>query len=229
MGIMGADNAEKRTRKQQREDVISKTLSVSFSLFLNNGFKNTTISMISKESGLNVGSIYNVFEDKDDIVSEMILRGYGKLISSRVPEGTPSDLVTMVSFPMAVQFRFASTSDNARELISMAYSSPRVLSRLVDEQQRMLENYFEFMRSEGPSVRTRLYALNGTVAGIVSSCSDTDSDLRDRLRVGIQTFCALFAIPFFNIEGVLDKTESLIATTMEDECSYMHSLFASEN
>ncbi len=202
--------ASKKTRKQQRDEVMEKTLEASFSLFMEHGYKNTTISMISSRSGVNVGSIYNVFNDKEDIVSELLLRGYRRISD----HGSGSnDLASKVAYPLAKEIRFAMSSPQASEVMGVAYSSPKVLDRLAEIQAIATQEYFTRYGYElDPAfINPRLHAINGAIGGILSAfCRDLELSMEESLRVILQMYCTLFSIPCFNMDSIIEETIRIV-------------------
>ena len=72
-----------RARDEKKRDIIIK---VSKKLFAKNGFFNSSIADIVKETGLPVGTIYTYFASKDEIVRAIVDEGWadlqGRLLSS---------------------------------------------------------------------------------------------------------------------------------------------------
>ncbi|WP_150302642.1 TetR/AcrR family transcriptional regulator [Pseudomonas saliphila] len=53
--------------QQRSRDTLQKVLTTARDLFIGQGFEATTIAQISRQSGVSVGSIYNLFPDKHSI------------------------------------------------------------------------------------------------------------------------------------------------------------------
>lgn len=70
--------------QQMRKERIEHILNAALQTIAKRGIDSTNIKDIAKEAGLSVGNIYNYFKSKDDIFSEVLLRGqtsYGETIA----------------------------------------------------------------------------------------------------------------------------------------------------
>jgi AcrR family transcriptional regulator len=63
----------RESRKQQIMDVAMR-------LFANNGFKSTSISIIAKEAGISKGLLYNYFESKEDLLIQIVEKGFKEML-----------------------------------------------------------------------------------------------------------------------------------------------------
>ena len=70
---MGKIEHNKQTKR-------ASLLQASFDLFINKGFQETTISDISKKSGLAKGTFYLYFKDKYDLRDQLVARKSGQLL-----------------------------------------------------------------------------------------------------------------------------------------------------
>lgn len=70
--------------QQMRKERMEHILNAALQTIAKRGIDSTNIKDIAKEAGLSVGNIYNYFKSKDDIFSEVLLRGqtsYGETIT----------------------------------------------------------------------------------------------------------------------------------------------------
>lgn len=70
---MGKIERNKQTKR-------ASLLQASFDLFVDKGFHQTTISDISKKSGLAKGTFYLYFKDKYDLRDQLVARKSGQLL-----------------------------------------------------------------------------------------------------------------------------------------------------
>lgn len=68
-----------RLKDENKKNVIVQT---SKMLFAHNGFYNTSIADIAKESGLPIGSIYTYFKSKDQIISTIVEEGWTEVYTN---------------------------------------------------------------------------------------------------------------------------------------------------
>lgn len=207
---------DRRTKRQQRDDITSKVLKVSLELFLTNGYRDTTIRQISEGANAKAGSIYNVFHDKEDIVKELVVYFYDIIVSKGQDlMHDMGDLMSSVAFPIAVELSMAHSNRNLAEIMSIAFSSSKVMDRLVGIQEEKTREYYSRFGIQMDSSRTRdvLYAINGVLEGfIIKSMSSDEKDIANELHICMQVYCSLMGIPLLGIE---DMARSILAT-LED-------------
>ena len=76
---MGKDEENKRIKK-------NALLSHAFSLFMNKGITNTTISDITEHAGVGKGTFYFYFRDKDDLIEKLIAQKAAQLLTHSLTE-----------------------------------------------------------------------------------------------------------------------------------------------
>lgn len=154
-------------REEQCVSVLSRVIEIATRLFIEKGHKGTKISDIFAETGIHIGSIYNIFRDKEDIVCEIVIRDYA-LMLGRADRIDAGDLVKKVAYPMAAEFRLARLGPNVARILSVAYSSSKTMDALTDMQCGLLERYCE---ETGillgiDAIKRRMCAVNGLIGGL---------------------------------------------------------------
>ena len=76
---MGKAEENKRIKK-------NALLSHAFSLFMNKGIPNTTISDITEHAGVGKGTFYFYFRDKDDLIEKLIAQKAAQLLTHSLTE-----------------------------------------------------------------------------------------------------------------------------------------------
>lgn len=203
-----------RSREQQREDVTMAVLKAAHGLFSDKGYKDTTIGDISKAADLHVGSIYNIFRDKEDIVCELLLTDYSlTMAKAETFTDEDDDIIPLIGFPMAVQLTLAETDPNIARTFCSYYTSAKIMRCLSEMQYGRVVRYFgKYGRTlnKGWMMR-RIYAVNGVIGSLVSEVCENGGDVRENLRLGIELFCAAFNTPCFDPEHMTDRALELVA------------------
>ena len=83
--------------EQNKQNKRASLLQAAFDLFLNQGFHDTTISDISKKSGLAKGTFYLYFKDKYDLRDQLIARKSEQLLAE-ASEYTKTSLPEQAGF-----------------------------------------------------------------------------------------------------------------------------------
>jgi len=68
--------------KQIRHDRKAAIEDAAMQLFAENGFSGVTISTIAKKAGISKGLLYNYFENKEDLVKEIVLEGMRQMMEA---------------------------------------------------------------------------------------------------------------------------------------------------
>lgn len=103
----------------------NRILSVCIRLFLKQGYYKTTVSQITKESGVSVSSFQNIFRTKDGVLKELVEFMFSNQFSAaRAITGTDLPPVYVYAIQSAVQLVLTELNDNIRELYIEAYTLP---------------------------------------------------------------------------------------------------------
>lgn len=122
----------------------SAILHSALTLFLENGYKKTTIREIVNHSGVLIGSIYYYFKNKDDIFRSLIVD-----LFSLVDEYT-NIYISPINSPVCkyavsctLELYIVDMNERAAELIFEGYNSPSILDSLVKHAAMRSEKIFE--------------------------------------------------------------------------------------
>ena len=102
-----------------------KILTVCVRLFLEQGYKNTSVSQIVDEAGVARGSYLNLFPTKDRILLvlvETMFNGQFDVAKSVADRNLPP--VCVYAVETAIQLTLTELNENLREIYIEAYSSP---------------------------------------------------------------------------------------------------------
>ncbi len=102
-----------------------KILTVCVRLFLEQGYKNTSVSQIVEEAGVARGSYLNLFPTKDRILLELIetmFNGQFNVAKSVADRNLP--LVYAYAVETAIQLTLTELNENLRDIYIEAYSLP---------------------------------------------------------------------------------------------------------
>ncbi len=86
-------------RELQKQDRERRIIAAARRLFDRKGYADTAMEEIAERAGLAVGTLYNYFPSKDELLLAILRRETDALIGSgeRVLENPPKDLTTAVS------------------------------------------------------------------------------------------------------------------------------------
>ncbi|HEY8386040.1 MAG TPA: TetR/AcrR family transcriptional regulator [Porticoccaceae bacterium] len=193
------------TPSQQRSrQTLQKVLVTARDLFVNQGFDETTIAQISRNSGVSVGSIYNLFADKHSI----FLALYEHYRATREMQ-----IGEMVAQP---RWETASAVDVLRFHIEIVFSSSRDdagFLRLVERRRAVDVNFYHTLARAEDHFCQVMYGLYGRHA---ESFDHDDLETAVRYLHYVIRGAAIWSImppepddPFFNVANPRYQEETL--------------------
>jgi len=117
---------------EKSNNLKNKIVEVTRRLFVDQGYQKTTIRQIIEEAGINIGTLYHFFRDKEDI----FLRGSEQtdielvaLVESLTKH--EKDYVLKYAIYRALEFKMVEKSDKIAELYLESYSSWRMTQMVI--------------------------------------------------------------------------------------------------
>ncbi|MGD0168896.1 MAG: helix-turn-helix domain-containing protein [Smithella sp.] len=130
-------------RIEKSNNIKNKIIEVTRRLFVEQGYQKTTIRQIIEEAGINTGTLYHFFRDKEDI----FLRGSEQtdielvaLVESLTKN--EKDYVLKYAVYMALEFKMVEKSDKIAELYLESYSSWRMTQMVIPRDMVRNKLYF---------------------------------------------------------------------------------------
>jgi AcrR family transcriptional regulator len=136
-------------RKQKKELILQSALE----LFAENGFHATSISQIAKKAKISKGLIYNYFESKNEILSEIIRVGFDSVYSNW--DLNHDEVLSEEEFVYFIRQTFKITRENMEfwKLYMSLMLQPKVSESLKqeygNEAQAIFKLFYNFITSKG--------------------------------------------------------------------------------
>ena len=120
-----------------------KILSVCVRLFLEQGYKETSITQIIEEAGVSRGSFQNLFPTKDGVLMELVGTMFsGQFGVARSIAGGDLPPVYCYAAETAIQLTLAELNENLREIYIEAYSLPTTAEYIYIQTTSELKKIF---------------------------------------------------------------------------------------
>ena len=203
-----------------------KILTVCVRLFLEQGYKNTSVSQIVDEAGVARGSYLNLFPTKDRILLELTETMFGgqfgvarSIADSKLPP------VYAYAVETAIQLTLTEQNENLREIYIEAYSLPDTseyiyLHTTAELKQIFGENFPDDTESD-------FYEMEIGTAGLMRSYMARKCDIHFPLERKLSRFLTaamrVYRVPEAELEQTVRFVERLDIRSIA-EC-VMHSLF----
>ena len=200
-----------------------KILTVCVRLFLEQGYKNTTVSQIVDEAGVARGSYLNLFPTKDRILLELTETMFGGqfgVADSKLPS------VYAYAVETAIQLTLTELNENLREIYIEAYSLPDTseyiyLHTTAELKQIFGENFPDDTESD-------FYEMEIGTAGLMRSYMARKCDIHFPLERKLSRFLTaamrVYRVPEEEQAKVLAFIQSLDIEAIATEV--MYKLFA---
>ena len=132
-------------------------------LFLEQGYKSTSVSQIVEEAGVARGSYLNLFPTKDRILLELTETMFGgqfgvarSIADSKLPP------VYAYAVETAIQLTLTELNENLREIYIEAYSLPETSEYIYLHTTAELKQIFVGTDGVGPCLRAALFLRQGS-------------------------------------------------------------------
>ena len=200
-----------------------KILTVCVRLFLEQGYKNTSVSQIVDEAGVARGSYLNLFPTKDRILLELTETMFGvarSIADSKLPP------VYAYAVETAIQLTLTELNENLREIYIEAYSLPDTseyiyLHTTAELKQIFGENFPDDTESD-------FYEMEIGTAGLMRSYMARKCDIHFPLERKLSRFLTaamrVYLVPEEEQEKVIAFIQSLDIKAIATEV--MYKLFA---
>lgn len=203
-----------------------KILTVCVRLFLEQGYKNTTVSQIVDEAGVARGSYLNLFPTKDRILLELTETMFGGQFGmARSITDTKLPPVYAYALETAIQLTLTELNENLREIYIEAYSLPDTaeyiyLHTTAELKQIFSANFPDYSESD-------FYEMEIGTAGLMRSYMARKCDIHFPLERKLSRFLTaamrVYRVPEAELEQTVRFVERLDIRSIA-EC-VMHSLF----
>ena len=203
-----------------------KILTVCVRLFLEQGYKNTTVSQIVDEAGVARGSYLNLFPTKDRILLELTETMFGgqfgvarSIADSKLPP------VYAYAVETAIQLTLTELNENLREIYIEAYSLPDTSEYIYLHTTAELKQIFgEHFPDDTES---DFYEMEIGTAGLMRSYMARKCDIHFPLERKLSRFLTaamrVYRVPEDELEQTVRFVERLDIRSIAERV--MHSLF----
>lgn len=174
-----------------------RILSVCVRLFLEQGYKNTTVSQIVEQSGVARGSYQNIFRTKDSILAELVeVMFEGQFSAAKKLSQKGVSPVCVYAVETAIQLALAELNENLREMYIEAYSVPETAEYIYLHTTAELKEVFGKYLPE--CTDSDFYEIEIGTAGLMRSYMAKKCDIHFTLEKKQKRFLVA-AMRIFNV------------------------------
>lgn len=205
----------------------NKILTVCVRLFLEQGYKNTTITQITEEAGISRGSFQNFFPTKDAVLLDLVKTMFGGQFSAaRSIVGDNLQPVYIYAVETAIQLTLTELNESLREIYIEAYTVPNIAEYIFLQTTAELKQIFG---GNFPGyTECDFYEIEIGTSGLMRNYMAKKCDIHFPLEHKVNRFLSA-AMRVYNVsekdrEKVLAFVATLDLKTISTEV--MHKLFA---
>ncbi len=213
--------------KEQIKDPKRRILTVCVRMFVEKGFKATTMLDIIREADVSSGTFQNIFKTKDGVLSELI----DIMFSSQfeMARGVANDAespVFVYAAETAIQFAIVELNENLREIYAEAYTQPHLSEYIYQKTSTELCRIFGSYNPDWQE--SDFYESEIGTAGMMRSFMIRRCDKYFTLKKKIERFLTM-ALKCYNVpEEEIEKTTAAVAKINIEETAenVMNELFS---
>lgn len=220
------------TRGKNFEAMKSKVLHIVAKRFLEKGYHETTMKQIASESEMAIGSLVNIFKNKEGILTELVayvLECQYETVQRMLSEKT-DDKIFIYAAETVLQLYMAESSEHMREMYSVSYTLPEASKVIYHTITKKLEYIFA---EHLPTLETKdFYCLELAASGITRSFMTVPCDVFFTMELKtekfLQSLLRIYLVPEEKIAQTIDFIKQFDFTaiandTIENMLSYLES------
>ena len=183
-----------------------KILSVCVRLFLEQGYKHTSVTQIVEEAGIARGSYQNQFPTKDAILMELVKTMFGRQFSMAwAVTGEHLSPIYTYAVETAIQLTLTEMNENLREIYIEAYSLPNTAEYIhLKTAEKLKEIFSPYLPDHSDN---DFYELEIGTAGLIRNYMSKKCDIRFPLSRKLDRFltCSMriFKVPEAEIQDAV--------------------------
>lgn len=183
-----------------------KILSVCVRLFLEQGYKHTSVTQIVEEAGIARGSYQNQFPTKDSILMELVKTMFGRQFSMAwAVTGEHLSPIYTYAVETAIQLTLTELNENLREIYIEAYSLPNTAEYIhLKTAEKLKEIFSPYLPDHSDN---DFYELEIGTAGLIRNYMSKKCDIRFPLSRKLERFLTssmrIFKVPEAEIQDAV--------------------------
>lgn len=202
---------ERNRRISPLSESEKKIIASAIKLFLQNGYSNTTLKMISADCQLRQGTIAYHYHAKEDMLKHLIeeLMDYHSDVIEDVHEKTKDELFAY-AMEIAVQIALCENDKKAWDIYYSAYSHPMTFEMIKNWSAK--KNYILLKGrlpdwSESDFRHIENIASGIELAALMSPC-DRYYTLQDKIALTLDAMLKIYEVPKSERDATLEKIKS---------------------
>ncbi len=203
-------------RKKHEIETKNKILKVARKLFQEDGYQSTTIRKITNACGIQIGSLYHFYRDKEDIFFHIVSEIFDRVIEKATELADEDD--PYLKFACESTWHILSVFSNAKtaELYNIAFSSPSISQNVM---KKRIEHSRALFGGLHPNFQERDYKIRAMMINGYLQALSLDASQRplqedaELIYESIRIFLGVFLVPDQEIATTIAKLIQLDVPT----------------
>ena len=214
------------------EQAKSQILHCAAKMFLENGYQNTTMAELAKEAGVSYGKLFRVFEDKEDILCELVSHVLERQFETtkRIVSDKTDDKILFYAAETTLQLYMAESSEHIREMYSVSYTHQKSSDVVYHKLTTKLEDIF---KDHLPELETKDFfeleiASGGIMRGFITMPCNMYFTMDRKVRRFIEATFLVWRVPDEKINEAIEFVsqfdfKTIAKETLENLFDYLES------
>ena len=202
-----------------KNNVKTKVLQTAIKMFLENGYKKTTMRDIAANANVNYGSLMFAFKTKEALVCELVgfvIDCQFEVVSSTL-KGITHDKILQYAVETALQLRIAEKSAQMKEMYIVSYSMANSSQVIYNNLTKKLQHIF---KEQLPSLEEKdFYELEIAAAGIMRNFLTIDCDkyftIDRKIKRFLETTFLIYRVSDEKIKEIIDFIDQIDFESLE--------------
>ena len=202
-----------------KNNVKTKVLQTAIKMFLENGYKKTTMRDIAANASVNYGSLMFAFKTKEALVCELVgfvIDCQFEVVSSTLTDVT-HDKILQYAVETALQLRIAEKSAQMKDMYIVSYSMANSSQVIYNNLTKKLQHIF---KEQLPSLEEKdFYELEIAAAGIMRNFLTIDCDkyftIDRKIKRFLETTFLIYRVSDEKIKEIIDFIDKIDFESLE--------------
>ncbi len=199
-----------------KKETYSKILNTSRKLFIEQGYKKTTVRQIIKKADVTTGSFYHFFKNKDEVLSFMVLE-VSKELRLKTKTVAVSYDKPLLAFTLEITINMFTCEDSSllRELSLIAFKSSSTSAKINEGYNLLTEELFSKYNPHysKDDYYLRVLAFRGIIYSFLAEmelANDYKIDFDVRLKFLLKSILNLYDLDLDYIDNLIDLTLTVV-------------------
>ena len=204
-------------RYQRMEETRAQVLRYAVALFLEQGYRETTLDQIARRIDRTKGAVLRAYPDKEAILYALVTHMFSAQFSAaRSMLGKNADPLLIYCVETALQLHICELSEPLRDLYTSAYTLPTTADYIYRSTAKELQQVFgKYLPDAAPSDFYELeLASGGVMRGLMTRKCDMYFTIEKKIALFLRCALKIYDVPGQEREAVITQVQAMDLAAM---------------